>query len=122
MIGSNGSAQLALDFTRKAGSGPEVQPFQVEKMIALLRGKGWLTARDLGAETESAKRILRALAKASNGEILGGAKGYLLTREASGEDIKQAKRLKSQAREELRRYFATMRVWHQSPYSERVAA
>ena len=79
--------QLALDFERMAEHGPKVLPFHVEQMIASLRGAGWLTAKQLGADRESDKRILRAIAEASEGQIISGQKGYKLTLEATPEDV-----------------------------------
>ncbi len=107
--------QLALEFERLAEQGPHVSNFHVEEMIANLRGRGWQTSKQLGALTEANKRILRAIAEASEGEILSGQKGYMLTREATPDDLKQAGWLKSQGQKMLERWTAIQRVWHRAP-------
>lgn len=73
--------QPELDFERLAGQGPEVEKFHVDEMTAALRGNGWRTAKALGAaRTEADKRVLRAIAEASEGQIISGQKGgYKLT-------------------------------------------
>lgn len=108
----NTGSQLALDFTRPVGKGPEVHGFQVEAMITTLRGKGWQTAKQLGAETESDKRILRAVAEDSDGQIISGQKGYMLTIEATPADLAAASWLQSQGNKMLGRWIAIQRVWH----------
>ena len=110
--------QLALEFERPAEQGPIVTKSDVEKVIAELRGKRWQTSRQLGFETESDKRILRAIAEASDGEILSGQKGYLLTREATPDDLKQAGWLKSQGQKMIDRWTAIQRVWHRAPHPQ----
>ncbi len=107
--------QLALEFTRAAEQGPHVSKFHIETMIENLRGRGWQPSKQLGAATEADKRILRAIAEASGGEILSGQKGYMLTREATPEDLRQAGWLKSQGEKMLGRWTAIQRVWHRAP-------
>ncbi len=107
--------QLALEFEREAAKGPSIRRFQIDQVIANLRGKTWQTARDLGFQTEADKRILRAIAENSDGEILSGQKGYLLTREATPEDLQQAGWLKSQGEKMIGRWTAIQRVWHRAP-------
>jgi hypothetical protein len=107
--------QLALEFERPAEQGPVVTRVHVDTVIANLRGKRWQTSRQLGFANESEKRILRAIAEASDGEILSGQKGYMLTREATPDDLKQAGWLKSQGQKMIDRWTAIQRVWHRAP-------
>lgn len=83
-------------------------------MIAALHGTGWRTARDLGARKESDKRVLRAIAEASEGQIISGQKGYKLTVEATPEEIGATTWMKSQARKMWRRWIAIQRVAHRA--------
>jgi len=106
------SEQPELNFDRLAGEGPEVSKFQVEEMIDALRGKDWQTARDLGARKESDKRVLRAIAEASEGQIISGQKGYKLTIEATVNEIAGTAWLKSQGKKMIRRWAAIQRIAH----------
>lgn len=61
--------------------GPAVEAALVERLIAHLRDRKWVTAADcceaLGLPTdENGKRILRQQASHSGGRIIGGQKGY----------------------------------------------
>lgn len=105
--------QLALEFERPAGKGPKIRRFQVDKVIALLRGKDWQTSKQLGCASETDKRILRAIADASEGQIISGQKGYKLTAEATLAEIDAAAGwLKHQGEEMIRRYTEIQRVRH----------
>jgi len=104
--------QPELDFERLAGQGPDVSKFQVETMIAALRGKGWQTSKELGARKESDKRILRAIAEESEGQIISGQKGYKLTSEATVNEIAETAWLKSQGKKMIHRWIAIQRVAH----------
>jgi hypothetical protein len=73
------------DFFRQEA--PTVAPIEVEQFVAILRGKGWRTAVQLGARTSSERRRLRATAQAANGRVIFGQKGYALTAESTQEDI-----------------------------------
>ena len=106
------SQQPELDFERLAGQGPDVSKYQVETMIAALRGKGWQTSKELGARKESDKRILRAIAEESEGQIISGQKGYKLTIEATLEEIASTGWLKSQGKKMIARWIAIQRVAH----------
>jgi len=106
------SDQSELDFERLAGQGPSVEKFHVDEMIAALRGKPWQTSKDLGARSEKDKRILRAIAEESEGQIISGQKGYKLTSEATLEEISETAWLKSQGRKMIRRWIAIQRVAH----------
>lgn len=104
--------QLALDFERMAEQGPKVLPFHIDEMMKALRGKEWQTSSQLGATNERDKRNLRAIAEASEGQIISGQKGYKLTLEATPEDLNAAGWLKSQGDKMRRRWLQIQRVWH----------
>lgn len=104
--------QLALDFERMAGKGPEVEKFQVDEMISALRGRGWRTAADLGAQKEGDKRMLRAIAENSEGQIISGQKGYKLTIESTVSEISDTAWLKSQGKKMIQRWLAIQKVAH----------
>lgn len=103
------TAQLDLEFQQKA---PEVTPSEVAELIARLRARDWQTARDLGADKESDKRRLRAIANASGGRIISGQKGYKLTLEATPDEIAATHWLKAQAAEMEHRWIEIQRVYH----------
>lgn len=95
---------------------PAVSAMDLDWMLGELRGKGWRHAADLGAETEAAKRRLRAIAKASKGEIISGQLGYRLTREASQAEYFHARDwMNSQADEMKSRVVEIDNVWHRRP-------
>jgi hypothetical protein len=105
--------QLALEFERAAGAGPEVHRWHVEKMIEMLRARDWQTAKQLGAMNERDQRVLRAIANASEGQIISGQKGYKLTIEATLPEIDRAYAwLRHQGREMIRRALEIQRVRH----------
>lgn len=104
--------QPELDFERLAGEGPVVEKFHVDTMIAALRGNGWRTAKALGARKEADKRVLRAIAEASEGQIISGQKGYKLTIEATLEEISGTAWLKSQGKKMIQRWIQIQRVAH----------
>jgi hypothetical protein len=104
--------QSELDFECLAGEGPIVSEFQVDTMIAALRGKNWQTARALGARKENDRRILRAIAEASEGQIISGQKGYKLTVEATLGEIAGTSWLKNQGKKMIQRWIAIQRVAH----------
>src|SRR5438067_4021288 len=66
---------------------PEVSSDEVAAFMELLRGGQWKTARQCEALDESAKRTLRAIAEASEGQIISGQRGYNLTLEATPADM-----------------------------------
>lgn len=83
------SEALQLDLLRPGP--PPVSEMDLAWMTGELRGRGWLTAADLGAAHESAKRVLRAIASASKGQILSGQKGYRLSMEATLPEIEHSR-------------------------------
>lgn len=105
--------QLALDFERPPHHGPVVPSGEVDKLIAKLAGRGWQTAEQLGADTESKKRSLRAVAEESEGQIISGQRGYKLTIEATEAELDEIDWLRSQGKKMVRRWAKTRRVWHQ---------
>jgi hypothetical protein len=90
-----------------------LQPEQLESLIRTLAGRGWLTRKQLERETDYSDRTIRALANASDGQIISGQQGYRLTREATLDEIKHAAGwLKHQAAEMQRRAIQIERVRH----------
>lgn len=65
-----------------ATKAPKISALEVETMKTALRGRDWQTAADLGAHSEGEKRRLRAVAEASQAEIISGPRGYRLTRDS----------------------------------------
>src|SRR5690606_26599100 len=70
----------------------------VPRMLAALERRGWVGASTLVAELDTDKRALREAAHQSDGRILGNQKGYILTTQATLEDVhKVTRRLLSQS-------------------------
>jgi hypothetical protein len=107
------SDQLPLDFERPPHQGPIVPTGEVDKLIEKLAGRGWMTAEQLGATTESQKRSLRAVGEESEGQIISGQKGYKLTIEATEAELNEVDWWRSQGKKMVRRWAKTRRVWHQ---------
>lgn len=92
------TAQLDLDLF----STPEVSNDDVRNFINLLRGQGWVTAAQLGADTEAKKRRLRVLKSLSRGAIVSypGSPGYKLLDECTLTELRHGDRaMRSQLRE-----------------------
>ncbi len=105
------TTQLDLELSAKA---PEVTPSEVAELITRLRARDWQTARELGADKESDKRQLRAIAEASEGQIISGQKGYKLTLEATLPEIDHsAAWLRNQGEKMIQRSIDIQRVRHQ---------
>ncbi len=95
---------------------PAVSAMDLDWMLCELRGHGWRLASDLGAKSEAAKRKLRAIAKASKGEIISGQNGYRLTREANQAEYLHARDwMNSQAEEMKSRVIEIDNVWRRRP-------
>lgn len=77
-------------------------------MVEELRGRGWMTAADLGAKDEAHKRVLRAIASASKAQIISGQKGYRLGLEATLPEIDQARANLLSQKVELERRIAEL--------------
>lgn len=74
-------------------------PEKVALFADCLRGRGWLTAKAIEAESGLGDRLLRALAEASDGEIISGQLGYRLTCEETLPEMDAAEGwLRSQAK------------------------
>lgn len=74
-------AQLDLSFQPVNAAGEFiVSTDEVNEFIEKLRDRGWVTSVQLGANTESQKRKLRAIAEHANGAIVSypGSPGYKL--------------------------------------------
>lgn len=91
---------------------------EVDWFIAELRDRDWVTADELlrgcGYEaTEQAKRRLRALAAASEGQVCSGDRGYKLTVSMTADEFGQFdRRLASQETEMKRRRVEAQRVFY----------
>lgn len=85
-------------------------------MLSSLRGQGWMTARELlGLQVGRTERQLRAMAAASQGQIISGQRGYARTDQASVEDVNHAAAwLESQAKSMQARARAIRSAMHQT--------
>lgn len=97
---------------RTPAADPGSNPSEVAELIAVLRGRDWQTARDLGAKTEAERRVIRAVAEAAAPQIISGQKGYKLNVEATPEEMEKFKWLLRQAKTNMGRYVRTVRFWH----------
>lgn len=107
--------QLELGFGRKAKG---VDAGAVAELIAFLETRrGWVLAREIpGGETESGRRRLRAIAKASKGEIIGGDEGYNLTRRVAASEFHESRARLAHMRDDLDQRLADLdRVFHRCP-------
>ena len=87
---------------------------EVNPLVSALRGQGWRTARHLSFHLGTSDRELRAMAEASEGEIISGQKGYKLSAEATIEEIDHAANwLISQGKKMLERGIEIRRRAHQ---------
>lgn len=89
----------------------------VAALTAVLRGRGWMTARQITGheETDWDERTLRNVAAASQGTILSGQAGYKLTVECTPEEVHHATAwLRSQARLMTSRSLKIARTFHQA--------
>ena len=97
------TAQPELDFRAPADAASEAD---VDRLIGLLSGKGWMTGRTLTMHLGWTERRLRNAASLSDGLVLSwpGSQGYRLTQEAPGfERVHGIKALTAQAAEMIRR-------------------
>lgn len=92
---------------------PALASGELDTLLRTLRGRDWMTRRQLEKETNFTDRTIRGLANASDGQIISGQKGYKLTRESTLEEIRHAANwLKHQAAEMQRRAIAIERQRH----------
>lgn len=87
---------------------PAVSDMDLAWMVGALRGNEWMTAADLGAKDEAAKRVLRAIASASKAQIISGQKGYRLGLEATLPEIDTARANLLSQKMELERRIAEL--------------
>ncbi|MGZ0657062.1 hypothetical protein ACWPKS_15775 [Coraliomargarita sp. W4R72] len=82
---------------------------EVEQLIKLLDGRGWLTASQLAQATGHNDRKVRSIASATP-KILSypGSPGYKLTRQATPEEIESAITLKTQGQTMIARYVSLL--------------
>ncbi len=82
---------------------------EVDQLIRLLDGRGWLTANQLSQATGHPDRKIRSIASATP-KILSypGSPGYKLTRQATPEEIDAARTLKTQGQAMISRYIALL--------------
>lgn len=112
------AAQLDFDFRPGARATVRFSPDlgdDSRRLMIALKGRGWVLRAQLEDRLGWTDRRIRKAASDSAGHVISGNAGYRLTREASPEEIRHARaRLRSQAREELRRFIQIGRVAHQS--------
>lgn len=97
---------------------PTPEDPQLAQLLAFLDQRGWITSAQLHSALRFSDRTCRALAEASEGQIISGQKGYKLTRQSTPEEIREATAwLESQARKMSQRAGAIRRTWHAAPHA-----
>lgn len=94
---------------------PEVNQSDIDLVIGILTGRGWMTSSQLLSFSSLEgfnKRDLRAIAEYSEGQIISGQKGYRLTLESTPDEINEFAWLNHAADRMKERYTRTLRVWH----------
>jgi hypothetical protein len=90
----------------------------VEALVKLLRGKGWVTAAQIleqigWVNTDDHRRWIRALAAGSAGRIGSGQKGYKIVEDMTHEEYHRCRNWMSHQAEEMQRRVVEMdRVWY----------
>lgn len=109
--------QIELNMRLRQQREGHVTPEAVNEFCALLRGRGWVTARRIAAlRPEWDDRYIRRLASASQTRVMSfpGSPGYRLTTELTAADAEQldnaANSLMSQGRENMERGIAYQRL------------
>jgi len=93
-------------------------PDEVEWLVSFLKGRDWMTAREILTEigkpvTVDAKRRLRSLANRSKGRIAGGQDGYKLVVEMTADEFGHFESwMASQVTEMQRRRVEAGKVFH----------
>jgi hypothetical protein len=83
------------------------------RVVAALDGRGWVSAARLSTELGADARALREAANRSSGTILGGNRGYALTRQVPLEEVTAViNRHLSQSRQMRQRAMEIERVVH----------
>ncbi len=91
---------------------PESKP-DPTALIKFLRGQGWITARQIYRLLGFSDRKVRAIAAASEGQIISGQRGYKLTMEATLGEVQHAEAwLRSQSKQMDQRALEISRVYH----------
>lgn len=97
---------------------PRRDPDLVERLIAALSGRGWVSKARLCAELHDSDRNIRQAAADSGGRVVGhsGRRGYCLTAEASLADVQHVEaELLSRSASCKRRAMEIARVRHGRP-------
>ncbi len=85
----------------------------VERLVTLLKGRGWRSARELAQWLDTDDRTIREAAHLSQGRIISGQKGYRLASEATIAEVQHAADwLRHQGQEMLRRASEIERAMH----------
>ena len=109
-------AQLDLFTPRPAAVVP---PGEIDRLLVFLAGRAaWTTAKEITAALQLTDRQIRQLARDNRHLLLSGpgSPGYKLIADATLEEINHtADRLRSQAREMLKRAEETRRIFYHSP-------
>lgn len=93
--------------------GPKVTPEEISALVAVIRDRGWLTASEITRTICWPDRKIRAVANASEGQIISGQSGYKLTNQATIEEIEHAANwLRHQASEMTHRALQIDRIRH----------
>jgi hypothetical protein len=97
---------------------PKASTAEVQELIRLLNDEGWRTAAEIQftAKLEGyhwSDRKIRAIANASEGQVISGQSGYKLTRQATIEEVQRASAwLRHQSDEMTSRALQIDRVYH----------
>lgn len=115
------SENLELDFSHRP---PKVSADEVDGLCAFLKGKGWMQAAEIEAQTEISKRRIRALCEKCDGRILTGQKGYrLFDSSVTLEEAEHAANwLISFGKSNIRRGIEIRRRFHSFARDQRVAS
>jgi hypothetical protein len=85
----------------------------VPRFVATLAGRGWVAAYHIATELSTDLRSLRAAVHESEGRILGNQRGYILTTEATLQEVHAVtRRLLSQSNRMRERVRQIERVRH----------
>ena len=91
---------------------PQSKPDPTQ-LIIFLRGRGWITARQIYHLLGLSDRKVRGIAAASEGQIISGQRGYKLTIESTLGEAQHAQAwLHSQSKQMDQRALEISRVYH----------
>jgi hypothetical protein len=92
---------------------PAVAPDDVLALLGTLDQQGWLSAAEIGKRLLWSDRKIRAVANASEGQVISGQSGYKLTSQATIAEIQHAAGwLRHQAKEMTHRALEIDRVYY----------